>query len=128
MVNIILYFQVHQPARLFRYTVLDIGASKSYFDDKLNSAVIDKISEKCYLKMNGLLTDLINTNKGQFKIAFSITGAFVDQLRRFRPDVLESFRELARTGHVEFIGETYYHSISFLFDEIEFIEQVNIGM
>ncbi len=126
MLNIILYFQVHQPTRLHRYGVLDIGRSDSYFDDTLNRKIIDKISEKCYLRMNRLLLDLIDAWQGRFKIAFSITGAFIDQLRHFRPDVLESFDLLAQTGQVEFIGETYYHSLSFLFDETEFLEQVKM--
>ncbi len=126
MLNIILYFQVHQPSRLSRYRVLDIGASDRYFDDDLNRAILNKVSEKCYLRTNRLLIDLINKFDGRFKLAFSITGAFIDQLRRFRPDVLDSFRQLAKTGAVEFIGETYYHSLAALFDEDEFLEQVRM--
>lgn len=126
MLNIILYFQVHQPSRLSHYRVMDIGASDRYFDDDLNKAILDKVSQKCYLPTNRLLTDLIKKYEGRFKVAFSITGAFIDQLRRFRPDVLDSFRQLARTRSVEFIGETYYHSLASLFDEDEFIEQVRM--
>jgi alpha-amylase len=126
MLNIIIYFQVHQPARLHRYKVLDIGESQRYFDDDLNRAVLNKVSEKCYLRTNRLMLDLINNFEGKFKIAYSMTGAFIDQLRQFRPDVLDSFRALARTGCVEFLGETYYHSLSFMFDEDEFLEQVRM--
>ena len=126
MLNIILYFQVHQPFRLCKYRVLDIGNSAEYFDDELNRAVINKISEKCYLRCNRLLLDLIERFDGNFKCSFSITGAFIEQLKKFRPDVLESFRRLAQTGAVEFLGETYYHSLAFLFDEDEFIEQVRM--
>jgi len=126
MLNIIFYFQVHQPTRLYRYRVLDIGRSNYYFDDDLNRKVINKVSEKCYLPANKLLLNLIHKFRGRFKCAFSITGAFIDQLRQFRPDVLETFRALAQTGQVEFIGETYYHSLSFLFDDDEFLEQVRM--
>jgi len=126
MLNIILYFQVHQPYRLCRYRVLDIGRTEKYFDDPLNRQIINKVSEKCYLRTNRILLELIKEFNGAFKVAFSITGAFIDQLRRFRPDVLESFRTLARTGCVEFLGETYYHSLSFLFNEVEFLEQVQM--
>ncbi len=128
MLNIILYFQVHQPYRLSRYRVLDIGESDQYFDDNLNGAIINKISEKCYLRTNRLLLELINRFPGKFKVTFSITGAFIEQLRRFRPDVLDSFRLLAQTGAVEFLGETYYHSLSCLFDEAEFLEQVRMHL
>lgn len=126
MLNIILYFQVHQPCRLSQYRVLDIGRSDRYFDDELNRAIINKISEKCYLRSNRLLMDLIDKFDGQFKVSFSITGAFVEQLRQFRPDVLDSFRQLAGKPGVEFLGETYHHSLSFLFDEAEFLEQVRM--
>jgi alpha-amylase len=126
MLNVVLYFQVHQPIRLSRYRVLDIGQSDRYFDDGLNKTIINKISEKCYLRCNRLLLDLIHKFAGRFRVAFSITGVFVEQLRKFRPDVLASFTELAKTGAVEFIGETYYHSLSFLYDEAEFLEQVRM--
>lgn len=126
MLDVILYFQVHQPYRLIPYRVLSIGKSDQYFNDELNKAVIDKVSEKCYLRTNRILLDLIKKYQGRFKIAFSITGIFIDQLRRFRPDVLDSFCRLADTGEVEFIGETYYHSLSFLFDETEFLEQIRM--
>ena len=126
MLNVILYFQVHQPTRLSRYRVLDIGRSDHYFDDALNCKIVNKVSQKCYLPANNLLLKLLRKYQGRFKIAFSITGAFVEQLRRFRPDVLDSFRQLAATGFVEFIGETYYHSLSFLYDDDEFLEQVRM--
>ena len=126
MLSIIFYFQVHQPRRLSHYRVLDIGDSQSYFDDNLDRKITNKVSEKCYLRANRLLLELINQFEGRFKIAYSVTGAFIEQVRQFRPDVLDSFRDLAETGCVEFIGETYYHSLSCLFDEAEFIEQVNL--
>ena len=37
---------------------------------------------------------------------------------------MESFQELARTGCVEFLDETYYHSLSFLYSREEFRAQV----
>ena len=126
MLNIILYFQVHQPYRLHHYKVLDIGQSNQYFNDRLNEKIINKVSEKCYLRCNKLLQNLIDKHEGRFKIAFSITGAFIDQLRRYRPDVLDSFILLSKNGCAEFLGETYYHSLAFLFDEQEFIEQVQM--
>lgn len=126
MLNVVLYFQVHQPARLQRYGVLDIGSSTEYFDDELNRAILNKVSDKCYLRCNRLLMDLIEKFPGEFKVAFSITGGIIEQFKRFRPDVLESFVDLAQTGQVEFIGETYHHSLSFLFDEQEFLEQVQM--
>ena len=123
MLHIVLYFQVHQPHRLRPYRVLDIGAG-DYFDDDLNRRIIDKVAEKCYLPANSLLQELVARHGDRFKVSFSMTGTLIEQLRSWRPDVLESFRALGRQGGVEFLGETYYHSLAFLFDQDEFLDQV----
>lgn len=124
MLHIIFYFQVHQPYRLKHYSVLDIGPDLNIFDDNLNGTVIRKVGDKCYLPTNRLLKELIEKHEGKFKIAYSITGVAVEQFRKYYPEVLESFKELAHTGCVEFLGETYYHSLSFYFDKEEFIDQI----
>jgi len=69
---------------------------------------------------------LINDFPGKFKIAYSISGVAIEQFKKYRPDVLQSFKDLAKTGSVEFIGETYYHSLSFLYDTEEFLEQIEM--
>jgi len=124
MLYVTFYFQVHQPYRLRPYSVLDIGKSDRYFDDSLNRRVIEKVCDKCYIPANNLLLELIDRFEGRFKVSFSLTGSFVEQLKMYRPDVLQSFRDLACTGAVEFLGETYHHSLAFLFDQDEFLEQV----
>lgn len=126
MLHIVFYFQVHQPYRLKHYGVLDIGSDDSVFDDNLNRAVIRKVGDKCYLPANRLLKQLVERYDGRFKIAYSITGVAIEQFRRYYPEVLDSFRDLARTGCVEFLGETYYHSLSSLYDRDEFISQVRM--
>lgn len=126
MLHIVFYFQVHQPYRLKHYNVLDIGREKNFFDDKLNADVIRKVGDKCYLPTNKLLKELIDKYEGKFKIAYSITGVAIEQFKSYYPEVLESFKDLAKTGCVEFLGETYYHSLSFLSDKEEFLEQVNL--
>lgn len=124
MVAICLYFQIHQPKRLRKYTYFDIGKSHYYEDDTENKNIFIKVANKCYLPANALLLDLINQYQGAFKIAFSITGVFIEQCKRFYPEVLDSFKKLAATGQVEFLNETYYHSLSFLFSVEEFKRQV----
>lgn len=126
MLHISFYFQVHQPYRLRPYRVLHIGKEHDYFDDDLNRAILDKVSNKCYIPANSMLLDLIDRYEGRFKVAFGITGTFIEQIKRWRPDVLESFRDLAQQGGVEFVGETYYHSLSSIFDEEEFLDQVRM--
>ena len=124
MPAICLYFQVHQPNRLKEYSFFDLGHDHFYENDQLNGEIINKVSEKCYLPTNKMMLELIRKHKGKFKIAFSLSGVFIEQLEYHRPDVLQSFIDLARTGCVEFLGETYYHSLSFFFSKKEFRRQV----
>jgi len=125
MLYIIFYFQVHQPFRISKYSFFDIGSTKSYFDEELNRYVFNKVSEKCYLPANNLFKELILNSEGLFKISYSITGTFLEQAKLYRPEVYESFLELVKTGGVELLCETYYHSLASIFDMEEFIEQVS---
>lgn len=124
MVTICLYFQVHQPKRLRKYTYFDIGKNHYYEDDAKNREIFLKVANKCYLPTNALLLSLIKKHKNAFKIAFSLSGVFIEQCQRYSPETLDSFKRLAATGQVEFLNETYYHSLSFLFSQEEFKQQV----
>jgi len=126
MPSVCFYFQVHQPFRLKRYSFFDIGKDHFYEDDEKNRHILDKVSEKCYLKTNRKIIDLINRHKGKFKVSYSISGTAIEQFELYRPDVLESFKDLAKTGCVEFLSETYYHSLSFLYSKEEFKRQVEM--
>lgn len=123
--SVCFYFQVHQPYRLKDIRVTDIGSLEqgAYFDEEINRAIFRKVAEKCYLPANATLLKLLKTRK-DFRVAFSLSGVFLDQCREYGPDVLASFRALAKTGRVEFLCETYYHSLSSLFSIGEFCEQV----
>ena len=112
--NICLYFQVHQPTRLRQYRFFDIGKDSHYYDDFAGRTILRRIAQRCYIPMNNLLLDLIKQHGGDFKVAFSITGSALEQFERYAPEVLDSFRELPRTGSVEFLGEIYYHSLASL--------------
>ncbi len=122
--SICLYFQVHQPNRLRLYRFFDIGKDSHYYDDFANRTILRRVAQKCYLPMNALLLELIEANKGAFKVAFSISGSVLEQFDRYAPEVIESFRKLAQTGSVEFLSETYYHSLASLASPIEFKNQV----
>jgi alpha-amylase len=117
------YFQVHQPFRLKHYTVFD--KSPSYFDEFKNASICRKVANKCYLPTNRLLLDLIKRHEGRFKVAFSITGVLLEQFQQYCPEVISTFDALAQTGCVEFLAETYYHSLSYLYSRDEFAEQIN---
>ena len=122
--SICLYFQVHQPTRLRLYRFFDIGKDSHYYDDFANRTILRRIAQKCYLPMNAQLLEQIKLGKGKFKVAFSISGSALEQFQRFAPEVIDSFRALAATGCVEFLCETYYHSLASLASESEFTHQV----
>ncbi|MBQ5703847.1 MAG: glycoside hydrolase family 57 protein [Alistipes sp.] len=126
MKTVCLYFQVHQPWRLKVYRFFNIGKDHNYLDDFTNRAIMQKVARQCYLPMNALLLKLIKENKGAFKCSFSITGSAVEQFRAYAPEVLDSFRALAETGCVEFLAETYSHSLAALSSKEDFTEQVKL--
>jgi alpha-amylase len=123
MPSVCFYFQVHQPVRLRHYTVFD--KNDQYFDDYKNGSICRKVANKCYLPANRLLLEMIRRFDGRFRIAYSVTGLLLEQLERYSPEVLSTFDALAETGCVEFLAETYYHSLSFLYSRNEFAEQIN---
>jgi alpha-amylase len=124
MRTICLYFQVHQPFRFRTYRFFDIGNDHYYYDDYSNESILRKVADKSYLPANELLLDLIRKNKGKFKVAFSLSGVAIEQFRLYAPEVIDSFRELAETGQVEFLAETYCHSLASLKNHDEFVQQV----
>ncbi len=120
-----MYFQVHQPFRFRRYRFFDIGNEHYYYDDFTNESILRKVAEKSYLPANRRLLKMIRKHGTKFKVAFSVSGIAVEQFRMYAPEVLESFRELAATGQVEFLAETYAHSLASMHNREEFIRQVN---
>jgi alpha-amylase len=108
---------------LRHYTVFD--KNDQYFDDYKNASICRKVADKCYLPTNRLLLEVIRRFEGRFKIAYSLTGVLLEQLQLFAPEVISTFDALAETGCVEFLAETYYHSLSYLYSHDEFIEQIN---
>ena len=129
MPPICFYFQVHQPKRIRRFSIFDIARNIPYFNHKEegsnldNAWILRKVSAKCYVPTNRLLLKLIQKYPS-FKVSFSLSGVFLEQLEENEPGVLKSFQDLVATGNVEILGETYYHSLSFLYSREEFREQV----
>jgi alpha-amylase len=122
MASVCFYFQIHQPYRLRRYSVFD--TDRYYFDDAKNAELCRKIARKSYLPANQTLLETIKQHEGRFRIAYSVTGTALEQLRQYAPDVLESFQHLNQTGCVEFLDETSHHSLAFLYSREEFRAQV----
>lgn len=124
MKTINLYFQLHQPYRLKTYRFFDIGNEAYYFDDAANRSLLKRIARNCYLPANKILLKQIKAWPGKFYVSFSITGLLLEQLAEYAPEVLASFQELAQTGQVEFLGETYSHSLASVIDAHAFRAEV----
>lgn len=123
MKTISLYFQIHQPFRLRNIPFFEIGNGMEYFDEELNRSILREEALNTYLPMNRLLLKLIQENKRRFTISFCISGTALEQFEKYMPELIDSFQELSATGCVEFIGETYSHSLAGLQSREEFARQ-----
>ncbi len=124
MKSICLYLQMHQPFRLKRYRFFDIGRDHYYYDDFANDDVITRIARNSYLPTVEALKEMIETSGGKFKAAISVSGVVLEQLEMYVPELVEALKDLAKTGCVEFLSETYAHSLASLSDIEEFRAQV----
>jgi alpha-amylase len=139
LTDIVFVFEVHQPHRIRKNFFWENRLFKRvkkeeffeyYFDHSVNKEVFLRACRKCYFPSNQILLDLIDRHrreKKQVKVSFSISGVFLEQCEMFNKDILESFKQLAETGCVEFLSQTYYHSLASLYPEREeFVEQVKM--
>src|SRR5450759_2014707 len=139
MTDVVFVFEVHQPHRLRRNLFWEGKVLRRlskdelfnyYFDNEADREIFKRAARKCYFPSNQILLDVIDKHKHdhkQVKVSFSIAGVFLEQCEMFDKDLLESFRQLSATGRVEFLNQTYYHSISSLYPEKEeFIEQAKM--
>ena len=124
MKSLCFYFKIHQQFRLKTYRFFDIGNDHYYYDDFANDEIITRIAQRSYMPANQMLLDMIKENGKKFKVAFSISGTALEQLEQYVPEFIDSMKDLADTGCVEFLSETYAHSLSSLVDPEEFMAQV----
>lgn len=123
---ICLYLHTHQPRRLKKFSVFDIGGGGDYFDGEKNRQVLEKVARKSYLPANRMFLDLIRRSRGRFKLSLSITGILLEQMDENFDEVLQSFRDLVDTGCCELISETYHHSLASVYSPAEFCRQVDL--
>lgn len=139
MTDVSLCFEVHQPIRLKKGFFWDNSPFKRvapgrlmdfYFDDQENCRIFNRISSKCYLPTNQIILDEIKRFENDdrpFKVSYSFSGIFLDQCKKYNPEVLESFVRLVDTGKAEVMEQTYYHSLSSLYeDKHEFFDEVKM--
>ena len=139
LTDIVLVFEVHQPFRLKRSFFWENKTFKRvkkdeyfdyYFDHEVNKEIFLRTARKCYFPSNKILLEEIDRykkEKRQVKVSFSLSGVFLEQCEMFSKDLLETFKQLAETDCVEFLSQTYYHSLASLYpDREEFVEQVKM--
>jgi len=126
MRNICFYFQIHLPFRLKRYRFFEIGKDHYYYDDFQTEDRIRNAVEQSFLTANRTIAEIIRSSNGKFRCAFTISGVTLEQLEQYAPEVIDSFKELARTGCVEFLAEPYAHSLASVFDADDFERQVKM--
>jgi len=124
MKTVCLNFQIHQPFRYRKYRFFDIGNDAYYYDDFANETILRKAADQSYLPSNKIILEQIIKHKGKFKVTYSLSGIVLDQFKLYAPEVIESFKELAATGCVEFLSETYANSLVSLADSRFFESQV----
>lgn len=127
MPGIVLFFEVHQPYRLnkqmhselFRKALSGRLEPKDLeavvFDNELNKYVISRAADRCYIPATRIIIENARkyaSSHKKFVVAFSISGVFLEQASRWRPDVINVFQEAVSTGMVELVSQTYYHSIA----------------
>ena len=119
------FFEVHQPYRLRWFWPDNKQGFDRYFDKDVNKEIFLKVAGKCYLPANRTLLELTDETDGKFRASMSVTGTLLEQCMEWGEDVLDSFRDLAKTGCIEFIDETCYHSLASLFEsKEEFMDEV----
>ncbi len=69
---------------------------------------------------------MIEAGNGKFRCALSISGTALEQFEQYVPEFIDLLKKLADTGCVEFLAETYAHSLSSLADPEEFANQVKV--
>ncbi|MDE5826662.1 MAG: polysaccharide deacetylase family protein [Duncaniella sp.] len=126
MKAICFYFQIHQPFRLKRYRFFDIGNDHYYYDDFANDDIVTRIAQRSYIPAAETLLRMIEATNGKFKCAISVTGTALEQFEQYVPEFIDLLKKLADTGCVEFLAETYAHSLSSLADPEEFANQVKV--
>ncbi len=124
MVAICLYFQIHQPFRLRRYSAFD--SEPEYFDSHLNSQWIHRVARTSYLPAIDLFSRMAQRYGPAMRLTLGISGTAIEQFELYHPDVLVQLQGLAKTGCVEFLCEPSHHSLAFLYSPDEFRQQVRL--
>ena len=128
MKTICLYFEIHQNIQLKRYRFFDIGTDHYYYDDYENERQTTEAAQNSYLPALRTMLDMIHSHGKDFRVAFSISGVFLEQLEQYGSEVIDLLQQLAETGCVEFLAEPYSHGLSSLVNTDCFVSETKRQM
>jgi Alpha-amylase/alpha-mannosidase len=132
--RVLVGFEVHQPFRVRRNVFWSPrfrgSPLEKYFDEGKNREVFERVRRKCYIPATNVILDEIEAGEDEgreVKFFFSVSGTLLDQAEMWGRDFLELLQLLSSTGKVEFLAQTYYHSVTSLWeDRTEWREQVQM--
>jgi alpha-amylase len=122
--DLVVYVVVHQPRRLrLPAAPLPEGASADeveglLFDDEMNERYFRKVASSCYRPALGRFEGMLDRG---MKLAIGFSMSFLDQARRWDPDLLDRFRQFVRHPHVELVAVEPTHSFVMVWDAEEFV-------
>jgi len=89
-VDVVLFFEVHQPYRLrpdLHRVFPRLPSFEEMFYGELDSAIFSRVAERVYRKSTKILLEA--AREVGLKATFSVSGLALEQLRRHAPDVLD---------------------------------------
>jgi len=120
-----LCLRLHEPLRLSE-------DETSFLCDEPNRRRFEQRAQQCYLPSLAIMADLIRADPA-FRLCLSVSGTFLEQAELYQDSVIEALQQVVQSSHhgrqVEFIEQTYYHSLVSVFADprkTEFQEQVSL--
>ncbi len=122
MKYICIFLEAHQPRRLRDFRYQDIRHKRDYFWTERNRELLDRISDNSYTPLLELLTEL------NVPISLSFSGILLEQLLEYRVDVFDHLNDYLHETSGEMVAETYYHSLSSIWEPELFVNEVKKDM
>lgn len=132
---ICIYLQIHQPYRINSVEKPLQANWQDFFigpnpgkngEDMRNKTIFEKVAKNCYIPTTKFWISLCKKYP-QLKLTLSFSGTFLEQCLEYPEygyEVLDLFKTLLKTNQLEILDETYYHSLVFMVDIKEYVDQI----
>ena len=94
MPSLAIFFRVHQPFRLRKFSSKDIDVCHNYRDEVTEAEIMNRITDECYLPANALLLSLTKQFQGRLRFSFSISGSTLEMMENYLHDALARFSQV----------------------------------